>query len=578
MSLLRWTLLLLLLPAQVALAQFPAGIYGPQQVWGYGLDTGTDGSVFVTGNYNATATFGDDGPTLPEAGGPADGFVVAYEADGTLRWSFGFGVEGNDSGFGAEAMPDGGVIVCGQFSGTVDFDPSPDSLTLTASGTSGGFVAYYSAGGDLFWAFEVSSGLVRQAEVDVNGDVIVAGVFSGTVDFNPDSGEYVLTSRGKRDGFVAKYDDEGTFLWAYPISGLSDVEYPLALGSDPDANVYVGGFFGDSVNFEAKGSSTTLPGGKGERDAFLSSYSHDGTLRYAVGTRTITDGASADLWGLGVDDLGNAYFAGSFGEAVDFEAGSGETLATSVGALDGYLAKYDANGAFVWNSALQASDSIGLFQPRGLAVEGNGNAYLTGRFRGSFDLDPDPVGEAVIESPSSQLFLAAYMADGAHRWSFDRARELGISSGYSPSVFGDLLTLTGFFSGVLDFDPGPGEAVLDASESSVFNAFVAQYTLAGSFPTDAEVAPASRAFALSTPYPNPARHRAHLALSLDAPQHATVEVLDLLGRRIAVLHEGTAPAGETALELNAAALPSGVYVVRAAGESFSESRYVTVMR
>ena len=56
-----------------------------------------------------------------------------------------------------------------------------------------------------------------------------------------------------------------------------------------------------------------------------------------------------------------------------------------------------------------------------------------------------------------------------------------------------------------------------------------------------------------------------------------VEAFDALGRSVAVLHDGPLAAGQTArLALDAGALPSGVYVVRVAGESFVTSRRVSV--
>ena len=79
--------------------------------------------------------------------------------------------------------------------------------------------------------------------------------------------------------------------------------------------------------------------------------------------------------------------------------------------------------------------------------------------------------------------------------------------------------------------------------------------------------------------PNPFTAATTLALTLDAPQHVRVDVLDGLGRRVAVLHDGPVAAGEAlALRVAAAGLPSGVYVVRAASETAVLTKSVTVVR
>ncbi|MDX1420437.1 MAG: spondin domain-containing protein [Rubricoccaceae bacterium] len=83
--------------------------------------------------------------------------------------------------------------------------------------------------------------------------------------------------------------------------------------------------------------------------------------------------------------------------------------------------------------------------------------------------------------------------------------------------------------------------------------------------TAAETAPAAEAFRLDAPYPNPTVGPVTISLHLADPQPVQVVVYDALGRRVAVLHEGSLPAGAHLLTLDTAALPRGVYVVRAVG-------------
>ena len=65
-----------------------------------------------------------------------------------------------------------------------------------------------------------------------------------------------------------------------------------------------------------------------------------------------------------------------------------------------------------------------------------------------------------------------------------------------------------------------------------------------------------------TASPNPFRDAAALRLTLPRPGPARVEVFDTLGRRVALLHDGPLAAGTTALRLDGAALPPGLYVAR----------------
>ena len=86
-------------------------------------------------------------------------------------------------------------------------------------------------------------------------------------------------------------------------------------------------------------------------------------------------------------------------------------------------------------------------------------------------------------------------------------------------------------------------------------------------------------FALSTPAPNPVRGAARLGLTVSEAQSVRVEVYDALGRRVALLHEGPAGAGQTLmLTLDTRTLSPGAYVVRAVGERGEARRSLTVIR
>lgn len=69
-------------------------------------------------------------------------------------------------------------------------------------------------------------------------------------------------------------------------------------------------------------------------------------------------------------------------------------------------------------------------------------------------------------------------------------------------------------------------------------------------------------FVLSPAAPNPFNPTTTLCYSLDETGPARLAVFDLLGREVAVLHEGLASAGEHAVVFDAADLPGGLYFAR----------------
>ncbi len=98
-------------------------------------------------------------------------------------------------------------------------------------------------------------------------------------------------------------------------------------------------------------------------------------------------------------------------------------------------------------------------------------------------------------------------------------------------------------------------------------------------PTVATEATADGIARLEVAGANPFTATTTLNLSVDRTQDVRVEMVDLLGRRVALLLDGTVASGApVALRVSAAGLPAGVYVVRAAGETFSLVERVTVVR
>ena len=84
---------------------------------------------------------------------------------------------------------------------------------------------------------------------------------------------------------------------------------------------------------------------------------------------------------------------------------------------------------------------------------------------------------------------------------------------------------------------------------------------------------------LSEVYPNPFNPRAAFTLTLAEPQQTTIAVYDVHGRRVAVLHEGHLAAGTPhRFTLTGGPFPSGAYLLRATGETFTATRTAVLLK
>lgn len=78
--------------------------------------------------------------------------------------------------------------------------------------------------------------------LDASGSIYTCGTFgnNGSVDFDPSAATYSLTSAGSYDGYISKLDTNGNFVWANKIGG-SGLEFCYSLTLSPLNKITVSG-------------------------------------------------------------------------------------------------------------------------------------------------------------------------------------------------------------------------------------------------------------------------------------------------------------------------------------------------
>ncbi len=84
---------------------------------------------------------------------------------------------------------------------------------------------------------------------------------------------------------------------------------------------------------------------------------------------------------------------------------------------------------------------------------------------------------------------------------------------------------------------------------------------------------------LKAAYPNPFNPQSQFTLAVAREQHVTAELYNVLGQQVATLFVGAVEANASQIiQIDGSDLASGVYVVRVAGETFSDALRVTLMK
>lgn len=164
-----------------------------------------------------------------------------------------------------------------------------------------------------------------------------------------------------------------------------------------------------------------------------------------------------------VDSRGNFYVAGLFQSSFGFDPGAAETIITTHGYYDVYVAKFSVDGSLAWVRSL---GDKGLDQVWGMAIDRDGSVCLAGSFTGTPDFDPGSGIFPLSNRGMYDAFVWKLSGDGDFVW----ARSLGsmdfggIDSANALCLDQDgNVLVTGRLRGQADFDPGPGERRLGTS-------------------------------------------------------------------------------------------------------------------
>lgn len=447
---------------------------------GISLQIGGNGDIYLTGNFSGTTDFDPSSmeATLTSVGG-YDIFVAKYSFSGEYVWAKAFGGLNADSGRFISIDSDNNVYLTGYFSGVADFDPSENSANLISVGIYDIFLTKYDSSGNYLWAKNMGGtidGYGESLALDNSGNIYVTGYFRGAIDFDPSAAISNISSMDSYDIFIAKYDKFGNYVWAEALGGPgADIGQAIALGENN--NIYVTGYFNDSVDFDPSPDLFIL-GSLGGSDIFLSKYDSSGNYLLAINM----GGTGGDQgWGVALDQNNNVHITGYFHGIADFDPSLEEIELTSVVGISVFVAKYSFDG--IYFNAFATLDGDGGEDDNGnsIVADESGNLYLTGNFWGTVDFNPSIGVDNLISSGNNpDIFLAKYDNIGNFVW----AGKMGGNSsdyGMSVAIDGDgNLIITGSFEGIADFDPSPEVENLTNFEGGS-DVYIAKYDNSGDF-------------------------------------------------------------------------------------------------
>ncbi len=309
--------------------------------------TKNDGYV-VYGHADSDSLF-KNSPYQRENQGAGDLFLIKFDANDNLIWGTYYG--GDRTEYNGTVAVDGSnnIAVTGRTNSQIKIATSNAHVTQFG-GLMDGFIAKFSANGNLLWATYTGGDKYEQLDhvaTDKLGNVFVVG-YSRISAGLATTGAYQTANAGMDDGLIQKYSPIGSLLWSTYYGGAkSDLATACAINSKQElvvtgtTNSASGISSSNSIQQPTKGAGT---------DCFIATFGNGGNLRWA--SYFGGNGNDAAYTSIAIDAVDNVYFSGfTDSDYIDYKG-------FSINPWDTYthfVAKFLDYGLLQWSSKLDVS-------------------------------------------------------------------------------------------------------------------------------------------------------------------------------------------------------------------------------
>jgi hypothetical protein len=238
------------------------------------IATARDGGVYACVETSEQLVLG--GQAVGEAGRDS-GSLLKLSASGDTEWSVTLkqpDANGPAYFYDVGVARNGDVIAAGTYY-SEPVTISGDSLSL--EGASGAFMARFTAAGELVKVLRIGGvGSPAVGALTLLGDdIVIAGGFSGTADFDVNGPGGEVTAAGGNDAVIARYAPNGSLAWVRAFGGLGE-EGILSVCSIGTGHLVISGYFNPTIQLGLQTLHSL-----GYSDSFLARLNAQGNVESA---------------------------------------------------------------------------------------------------------------------------------------------------------------------------------------------------------------------------------------------------------------------------------------------------------
>jgi hypothetical protein len=505
--------------------------------------TDSQGNIYSLSRFYGTVDFDPgDGVVNITGTGIASISIQKFNNLGELLWVEVLLAENEIQGHRIACDESSNIYISGLFNGTTDFDPSFQTHFETATGDTDAYILKLNSEGDFQWVNTYngeSFKFITSLAVSSQGDLLVAGYFFGTVDFDPGAGEENFVSQGGTDVFIQKIESNGNLGWNRQISSLDNVD-ATGITLDTEDNIYLIGGFEGTTDFDP-GIGIQEVNSTNNFSQFFLKLDNNGSFQWI---KSLESSSYLSYEDIASDSEDNIVLEGTFSGTCDFDP---SFVNNSVSSSDNsvFIQRFNNGGE------LQSIYTLGVNQGSilggDMSINSQGGVLISGAISSSMVDFDETENEVFLElSPNSTRYLLYLNEDNEFMF---------VHSIYGISTFmtktelslNDELYLIGHFTDSIDVDLSENDSYISAVGMSDLFVYKIGFALSITEPIqnilDFEL------------YPNPSK--GYINIAFKEFQVFDLQIIDTEGR---IVMEKSHKAIEYKMDLNH--LNSGVYFLK----------------
>jgi len=352
----------------------------------------------------------------------------------------------------------GNVYSAGSYDGTLVFDASAAQIEITSHNDSRDiFIQKTDDLGNLIWVKSIGGNYLEKVSalsIDSNGDVLIAGNFTNTIDFDTSEADSLLTSGPSGAAFILKLSSDGDFVWVRKLEiGYTNSINHISI--DQNSNLLLSGNFFGTTDFDPDPttsyvlqSATWPPIPSSSLCGFVLNLSSSGNFISAFHNKNIMTDSGNYIVSTTVNDTGMVYVAGTFKGMINLGSTGSQTSTDWENRFMSFIECITPSGELHCFKKIESD--VGVVKLKDFQQDPDGNFYTLGQFSGTVDFDPYFGNTHELTADSLDYFICKY--DEQLNFMWVKTFVLHSSALLAVNTQGHVF-LSGNFESTVDFNP-----------------------------------------------------------------------------------------------------------------------------